>query len=149
MKKITFIDLFSGCGGLSEGFYEQGYHGLAHVEWESPMVNTLRNRLVQKWNYSADEARSSVIKFDIQKTEELLKGNWSDETKNLYLKENNEIIENINIKEICFGNKDIILSEKEFYFNKSNEPKTEEQPKVKELEKRSSQIDKFNKRYGL
>lgn len=92
MKKITFIDLFSGCGGLSEGFYEQGYHGLAHVEWESPMVNTLRNRLVQKWNYSADEAKSSVIKFDIQKTEELLKGNWSDETKNLYLKDNNEIV---------------------------------------------------------
>lgn len=62
---------------------------------------------------------------------------------------NNEIIENINIKEICFGNTDIILSEKEFYFNKSNEAKIEEQPKVKELEKRSSQIDKFNKRYGL
>lgn len=62
---------------------------------------------------------------------------------------NNEIIENINIKEICFGNRDIILSEKEFYFNKSNESKIEEQPKVKELEKRSSQIDKFNKRYGL
>lgn len=62
---------------------------------------------------------------------------------------NNEIIENINIKEICFGNTDIILSEKEFYFNKSNESKIEEQPKVKELEKRSSQIDKFNKRYGL
>ena len=62
---------------------------------------------------------------------------------------NNEIIENVNIKEICFGNTDIILSEKEFYFNKSNESKIVEQPKVKELEKRSSQIDKFNKRYGL
>lgn len=62
---------------------------------------------------------------------------------------NNEIIENINIKEICFGNRDIILSEKEFYFNKNNESKIEDQPKVKELEKRSSQIDKFNKRYGL
>lgn len=62
---------------------------------------------------------------------------------------NNEILENINIKEICFGNTDIILSEKEFYFNKSNESKIVEQPKVKELEKRISQIDKFNKRYGL
>lgn len=62
---------------------------------------------------------------------------------------NNEIIENVNIKEICFGNTDIILSEKEFYFNKSNESKIVEQPKVKELEKRSSQIDKFNKRYSL
>ena len=45
----TFIDLFSGCGGLSEGFNMQGLHGLAHVEWETPMVDTLRNRLVKKW----------------------------------------------------------------------------------------------------
>lgn len=49
MKKINFIDLFAGCGGLSEGFLKTGhYNGLAHVEWEKPMVDTLRNRLHQK-----------------------------------------------------------------------------------------------------
>ena len=31
-KKYTFIDLFSGCGGLSEGFYRMGFTALAHVE---------------------------------------------------------------------------------------------------------------------
>jgi len=34
-KKLTFIDLFAGCGGLSEGFLQTDkYEGLAHVEWE-------------------------------------------------------------------------------------------------------------------
>ena len=52
-SKLTFIDLFAGCGGLSEGFLQSGnFEALAHVEWETPMVNTLRNRLVEKWCHS-------------------------------------------------------------------------------------------------
>lgn len=90
--KITFIDLFAGCGGLSEGFYEQGLHGLAHVEWEMPMVNTLRNRLVKKWGLSIEEAEKAVIHFDIQKTDELLNGSWSEDTIAKYGRTNAPII---------------------------------------------------------
>ena len=92
-NKYTFIDLFAGCGGLSEGFLQTGlFEGLAHVEWESPMVNTLRNRLVEKWNHSPEDAKKRVIKFDVQKTEELFHGKWSEETKRLYADENDSVI---------------------------------------------------------
>lgn len=60
-----------------------------------------------------------------------------------------EIIENVHIKEVCFGNQDIILSEKDYCLSKNNEELSKENSKVKEIGKRSSQIDKFNKRYGL
>lgn len=95
-SKFTFIDLFAGCGGLSEGFLQtRNFEALAHIEWETPMINTLRNRLVKKWGLTTDEALKHVIKFDVQKTEELFYGNWSDESIKVYGKENHsEIVQN-------------------------------------------------------
>lgn len=88
-KTYTFVDLFAGCGGLSEGFMQSGhFKSLAHVEWELPMVMTLRNRLIKKWGETVSSAKEKVILFDIQKTEELLNGEWSEETKECYEKEN-------------------------------------------------------------
>ncbi len=93
MKKYTVIDLFCGAGGLSEGFHQTGYFDfLAHVEWEKPMVETLRNNLIKRWNYSEDKAKKAVVLFDIQKTEELLNGNWSQDTIKIYGNYNHPLV---------------------------------------------------------
>lgn len=44
------------------------------------MVNTLRHRLVSHWGLSEEEAQKSVVLFDIQKTTELIRGNWTKES---------------------------------------------------------------------
>ena len=39
--KINVIDLFAGCGGLTDGFLQTGhYETLASVDWEQPTVKT-------------------------------------------------------------------------------------------------------------
>jgi DNA (cytosine-5)-methyltransferase 1 len=40
--KQTLIDLFSGCGGVTQGFKNQGYQTLAAVEWDSAIAQTYK-----------------------------------------------------------------------------------------------------------
>ena len=76
-NKIKMLDLFAGCGGLTDGFMQTGcYEDVAAVEWKKPQVLTLRNRLISKWNKK--DADESVLHFDIQREEELFNG-WSDD----------------------------------------------------------------------
>lgn len=108
-KKYTFIDLFAGCGGLSEGFLQTGrYKALAHVEWEKPMVDTLRHRLVTKWDETKDDAKKRVVLFDIQKTDELINGFWSDEANTIYGLQNSDIVKSSGLKGIV-GKKHVDL----------------------------------------
>ncbi|WHX41177.1 DNA cytosine methyltransferase [Mesobacillus sp. AQ2] len=75
---MNFIDIFAGCGGLSEGFKQNpNYNMLAAVEWERPQVENLRNHL--RNNYNMIDANERVIRFDIQRTEELINGWENDE----------------------------------------------------------------------
>lgn len=108
-KKYTFIDLFAGCGGLSEGFLQTGhYNALAHVEWEKPMVETLRNRLATKWHESEENAKKKVVFFDIQRTDELIYGNWSDESTALYGNGNSSVVMKSGLKGVV-GKKHVDL----------------------------------------
>lgn len=71
--KFNVIDLFAGCGGLTDGFLQTGrFNTLAAVDWEYPTVQTLKKRLITKWNYDFDDV--NVLHFDIQRTDELING---------------------------------------------------------------------------
>jgi len=71
--KFNVIDLFAGCGGLTEGFLQTGrYNTVAAVDWERPTVETLKKRLLNKWGYAMEP--SKVLHFDIQRFEELVGG---------------------------------------------------------------------------
>lgn len=77
MKKIKVVDLFSGAGGLLDGFMQTKlYRPQASVEWEKAPVDTLRHRLKTKWGVK--DADESAIWFDMQRINELFKG-YNDE----------------------------------------------------------------------
>lgn len=61
-RQFNFIDLFAGCGGLSEGFYRQGFNAVAHVEWDHSACETLRERMRY---YGYPNPENEVIEADI------------------------------------------------------------------------------------
>lgn len=81
MNVYNFIDLFAGCGGLSEGFYRQGFHALAHVEIDPTACRTLRTRMK---HYGYGDADAAVLEMDImrddviEKIEEAVRGREVD-----------------------------------------------------------------------
>lgn len=48
-RKYTFIDLFAGAGGLSEGFVRAGFTPLAHIEMDRYACQTLKTRAAFHW----------------------------------------------------------------------------------------------------
>lgn len=61
-KVYNFIDLFAGCGGLSEGFYKQEFKALTHVEIDHFACETLKTRMKY---YGYNDVENSVLELDI------------------------------------------------------------------------------------
>lgn len=98
--KYNYIDLFAGCGGLTDGFEQTNkYNPQAFVEWDKNASNTLKNRLKIKWHLkNVDE---KVLHFDIQRMDELLNGFDNNEYgKHIGLR---KLINNTNIDVIIGG----------------------------------------------
>ncbi len=77
MKKYNYIDLFAGCGGLTDGFEQTNkFEPHAFVEWDKSAFNTLRHRLKTKWKIKNIDKKA--IYFDIQRMDELLNGFQDD-----------------------------------------------------------------------
>lgn len=111
MRKFNCIDLFAGAGGLSLGFKQTNkFNILAHIEWEAAMVKTLRNDLVKRFKISPIEAKRRVIRFDIQKVDELINGSWDDETLEKYSNDNDANIAQFGLNGLIGNNTiDIII----------------------------------------
>ena len=63
-NKYTFIDLFAGCGGLSEGFYQEGFYPLLHLEIDPIACKTLQTRM-EHYGYNKEHINQAVLCADI------------------------------------------------------------------------------------
>lgn len=75
MKKVHFIDLFAGAGGLSEGFIRAGFKPIAHVEINKDACDTLKTRTAYHWLKENKKIRiyNDYLKSETKNKEELWK----------------------------------------------------------------------------
>ena len=68
---LTYLDLFAGAGGLSEGFIQAGYVPVAHVEMDKAACNTLKTRAAYHWLKSEDKLSiyNQYLKGEISREE--------------------------------------------------------------------------------
>ena len=59
-KKYTFIDLFAGAGGLSEGFVRAGFSPIAHIEMDKYACETLKTRAA--YHYLEENGKLDIYK---------------------------------------------------------------------------------------
>lgn len=81
MKKINYIDLFAGAGGLSEGFIRAGFNPVAHVEMNKDACDTIKTRTAYHWlkENNNEDVYHNYLKSESKIKEEL----WRAIPKNL------------------------------------------------------------------
>ncbi len=81
MKKLNYIDLFAGAGGLSEGFIRAGFTPIAHVEMNKEACDTIKTRTAYHWlkQNKRSKAYYNYLKSENRNKEEL----WAKVPSNL------------------------------------------------------------------
>lgn len=112
-KKLCYIDLFAGAGGLSEGFMQNGFIPIAHIEMDKYACDTLRTRASYyylKHNNNLDiyysylkgkinrEELYSNIPNDVLDT--VINKEISDDTENDIFEHINDSMESLYIKDV-------------------------------------------------
>lgn len=74
MKQFTYIDLFAGAGGLSEGFTRAGFKPIAHVEMNKDACDTIKTRTAYHWLKENNKTRiyNNYLKSEVKNKEEAL-----------------------------------------------------------------------------
>ena len=82
-KIYTFIDLFAGAGGLSEGFVRAGFTPLAHIEMDKNACNTLKTR--SAFHYLQKNGMLSIYEDYLKHKEERTDGQklWNQVPKSI------------------------------------------------------------------
>jgi DNA (cytosine-5)-methyltransferase 1 len=70
-ESLTYIDLFAGAGGLSEGFIRAGFTPIAHVEMDDKACLTLKTRIAAHYlrKHKNDSTYDSYLKGEIDRKE--------------------------------------------------------------------------------
>ncbi len=73
-ETYTFIDLFAGAGGLSEGFIRAGYEPIAHIEMDHYACDSLRTRAA--FHYLNDNGQLNIYEEYLKNKKEKTDGTW-------------------------------------------------------------------------
>lgn len=88
---LSYIDLFAGAGGLSEGFIQSGYQPIAHVEMNEHAAKTIETRIAYYYLKEKDQLKNYYeYEKGLMTRENLLKLIPEEELKSVINKEISE-----------------------------------------------------------
>ncbi len=114
-NEFTVLDLFSGAGGLTEGFLREGFHFISHIDKDRDALKTLETRTIfhylnkdknddMYFNYIAGEISRNDLLNEVNLYEQLSGGIINEEftsiTKDKIIRQIEKCKKGLNIKDV-------------------------------------------------